>query len=137
MYRFNQAWLLDSTNADVYWGYGGVYYTLGDTQSALKQYNEGLLIDRQNSKILTDKATVYLTLYEAKSDKDQLIKAIDLFNDSYTIDPKNQNTLYKLSVAYFYQGDCANAKKYYNECKALGGKNITPAYATALRKKCH
>ena len=30
LYRFNQAYLLDSTNADIYWGYGGVFLTLGD-----------------------------------------------------------------------------------------------------------
>ena len=25
MYRFNQAYLLDSTNTDIFWGYGGIY----------------------------------------------------------------------------------------------------------------
>src|ERR1700759_4490052 len=26
MYRFNQAWLLDPKNANVYWGYGAIYF---------------------------------------------------------------------------------------------------------------
>ena len=30
MYRFNQAYLLDSTNSDIYWGYGAIYMTLGN-----------------------------------------------------------------------------------------------------------
>ena len=34
MYRFNQAYLLDSTNTDIYWGFGGVYMTLGDFENA-------------------------------------------------------------------------------------------------------
>jgi Tfp pilus assembly protein PilF len=136
MYRFNQAWILDSTNVDVYWGYGGLYITLGDTHSALEQYNEGLRIDPINSKILTDKATIFMTQAQTKGDDNKMSQAIELFNASYAIDPKNQNTLYKLSVACFIKNDCANAKKYYNECKALGGKPIRPAYAAALFKKC-
>jgi len=38
MYRFNQAYLLDSTNTDIYWGYGGVYMALGQYQKAKEQY---------------------------------------------------------------------------------------------------
>ena len=36
MYRFNQGYLLDSTNSDIYWGFGGVYMTL---EIMLKQKN--------------------------------------------------------------------------------------------------
>lgn len=45
MYRFNQAYLVDSTNTDIYWGFGGVYMRLGDYASAEKQYKEGLAIN--------------------------------------------------------------------------------------------
>jgi hypothetical protein len=45
MYRFNQAYLLDSTNSDIYWGYGGVYMILQDYPRAKEQYEEGLLHD--------------------------------------------------------------------------------------------
>ena len=29
MYRFNQAYVLDPTNTDVYWGFGAIYMSLG------------------------------------------------------------------------------------------------------------
>ncbi len=29
MYRFNQAYLLDSTNTDIFWGYGAIYMAFG------------------------------------------------------------------------------------------------------------
>ncbi len=30
MYRFNQAYLLDSTNTDIYWGFGAIYISISD-----------------------------------------------------------------------------------------------------------
>jgi hypothetical protein len=49
MYRFNQAYLLDSTNSDIYWGYGGVYMILQDYPRAKEQY-EGGLFERHRNK---------------------------------------------------------------------------------------
>src|SRR5690606_616546 len=54
MYRFNQAYLLDSLNNDIYWGYGAVYMTLGNYEKAKQQYEEGLSINPSNTHLLTD-----------------------------------------------------------------------------------
>jgi len=136
MYRFNQAWLLDPGNENVFWGYGAVYSVLGARQQALNMYNEGLAMNPKNSQLLTDKATVYLAEYQDNTVKKDLETAIRLFKSSYDIDPKNQNTLYKLSVCYFTQNNCAEAKRYYDECKLLGGKPITKGYADEIAKRC-
>src|SRR5579862_6939652 len=45
MFRFNQAYLLDSTNSDIYWGFGAVYMVLEDYPKARVQYEEGLSHD--------------------------------------------------------------------------------------------
>ena len=58
MYRFNQAWLLDSLNADVFCGYGAVYSSLNEPALAMKQYDEGLRIDPNNPRIIKDKANI-------------------------------------------------------------------------------
>jgi tetratricopeptide (TPR) repeat protein len=136
MYRFNQAWLLDPKNANVYWGYGAIYFTFNDTEEALRQYNKGLILDPNSSVILTDKATMYMSLFQIKHNKDYLTKAITLFNQSYKIDPLNQNTLFKLSAYYYYNNDCKNAWRYYTECMKLGGQQITAGYGDALKKTC-
>ena len=136
MYRFNQAWLLDSTNVDIYWGFGAIYHSLGDYESAIEQYDKGLSIDPKNSRIITDKATVYLVDYYASNDQHKLNNAIALLEKSYTLDAKNQNTLFKLSICYFLKNDCKNAKKYYSECMDLGGQPITKEYTNALNEKC-
>jgi Tfp pilus assembly protein PilF len=136
MYRFNQAWLLDPQNANVYWGYGAIYLSFNDTDEALRQYDKGLTIDPKSANILTDKATAYMSIFGNMGTVDYLNKAIELFNKSYNIDPSNQNTSFKLSAAYFYKKDCVNARKFYNACMKLGGQPITQEYTDALNKMC-
>jgi tetratricopeptide (TPR) repeat protein len=136
MYRFNQAWLLDPKNENVYWGFGAIYLTYNDYDEALSQYQKGLVINPHSSNILTDKATVFTIAYNSKHDINDLNKAIDIFIQSYKFDPLNQNTLFKLSAAYYYKQDCTNAWRYYSECMKLGGKPISPGYGDALKKLC-
>jgi tetratricopeptide (TPR) repeat protein len=152
MYRFNQAYLLDSTNTDIYWGYGAVYMSLGEYSKAKEQYLEGLSTNPKNTHLLTDYATYFMSQYFIliemqnndiiKNVKDQaknyLDSALTYLNKSYQIDPKDQNTTFKLSTTYYYKDDCDNAWKFYNECKVLGGQPITNdiTYTKDLKKKC-
>jgi tetratricopeptide (TPR) repeat protein len=103
--------------------------------SRLRQ-NEGLELNSKSSNILTDKATIHLIYFQAHNDQKQLATALDLSTKSYAIDPKNQNTLFKLSAVYFMKKDCTIALKYYNESKALGGKSLTQEYIQAIEKSC-
>jgi tetratricopeptide (TPR) repeat protein len=136
MRRFNQAWMLDSTNENSYWGFGAIYGSFNDYKLALDQYNKGLTANPNSSVLLTDKATIYMMTFQKGGTIDNLKTAIDLFQKSYAIDVNNQNTLYKLSICYFFNNDCISAMKYYNECKKLGGTPISPDYAKALIDKC-
>jgi len=136
MYRFNQAWLLDPKNENVYWGFGAIYFSFNDYEEALKQYEKGLRINPNSSNILTDKATVYMTFYESSNNPDDLNKAIAIFKQSYKVNRSNQNTLFKMSAAYYYKKDCSNARRFYNECMKLGGQQISPGYGEALNKLC-
>ena len=137
MRRFNQAWLLDPKNEKAYWGFGAIYFSFGDYTEALNQFEKGLLINPKSSNILTDKATINMTFYENSHNEVYLNKAIEIFNQSYKIDPSNQNTLFKLSAAYYYKKDCKNALRFYDECMKLGGQQISPGYLEALKKLCN
>jgi len=142
MYRFNQAYLLDSTNTDIYWGFGGVYMTLGDYAKAKKQYQAGLAINPNNTHLLTDYGTYFMAQYYALRPIDEkgaftdLESAITYMVKSYELDPSDQNTTFKLSVCYWSKGDCDNAWRYYDICKTLGGQPITEEYTNDLKKKC-
>ena len=142
MYRFNQAYLLDSTNVDIYWGYGAVYMTLGQFGEAEKQYLEGLSIEPDNTHLLTDYGTYFMMQYyvmkllnEEKA-LTQLDRGISLMSRSYELDPSDQNTSFKLSILFWLKGDCDSAWKYYDACMALGGQPITEAYTKDLGKSC-
>lgn len=137
MYRFNQAWLLDPKNENVYWGYGAIYGGFNDYPAALVQYNKGLAINPKNTNILTDKATIYMMMFQRGGTGDNLKTAIQTFKSSYAIDSLNQNTLYKLSICYFLNNDCKTALRYYNECKKLGGTPISGDFTKALLEKCN
>ena len=142
MYRFNQAYLLDSTNTDIYWGFGGVYMTLGDYGKAEKQYSEGLSINPKNTHLLTDYGTYFMAQYyglQPVAEKDasrNLDSAISYMNRSYQLDPIDPNTTFKLSICFWNKNDCDNAWKFYDKCKALGGQPITEDYTNDLKKKC-
>jgi len=137
MRRFNQAWLLDSTNENAYWGYGAVYGGFNDYPTALVQYDKGLSMNPRNSNLLTDKATIYMMTFQKGGSADDLEQAIQFFERSYAIDSSNQSTVYKLSICYFFKNDCVRALKYYEECKKLRGKVMSDDYIKALIDKCN
>ena len=142
MYRFNQAYLLDSLNNDIYWGYGAVYMTLGNYEKAKQQYEEGLSINPSNTHLLTDYGTYFMAQFyglepiDKKGALTNLESAITYMLKSYQLDPTDQNTTFKLSICYWNKGDCENAWKYYDICKELGGQPITEDYTKDLMKKC-
>jgi tetratricopeptide (TPR) repeat protein len=136
MKRFNQAWLLDNKNENAYWGFASVYFMFGDYTKALKQLDKGLFLNPKSSNILTDKATIYTAYYAQDRKAENLDTALRLFNESYEIDPRNGNTLFKLSLAYFYKGDCQNAKRFLKEHNDVGGKAATKDYVEALAQQC-
>jgi len=143
MYRFNQAYLLDSTNTEIYWGYGAFYMALGNYEEGKKQYVEGLSNDPNNAHLLTDYGTYFMSQYYGLNDagrkRDALTNletAITYLTKSLAVDSQDQNTTYKLSVCYWMKGDCDKAWEFYDMCKGLGGQPITEEYTTDLKKKC-
>lgn len=136
MYRFNQAYLLDTTNTDIFWGYGAIYMRFGYLGLAAAQYQEGLKVDSTNTHLWTDYATMYLAQYYRLERKESLDTATMYFERSYNLDAKDVNTVYKLSICYWNKNDCKNAWKYYDECVALGGRPITEEYTADLKGRC-
>lgn len=150
MYRFNQAYLLDSTNTDIFWGYGAIYMAFGQYELARTQYSIGLSIDSTNTHLLTDMGTYFMEQYfvvalmpendmvkEPKAEaKRYMDSALHYLTKSYLLDTKDVNTTYKLSICYWNIEDCNNAWKYYDLTIALGGRPITEEYTKDLKKRC-
>jgi len=146
MYRFNQAYLLDSLNSDIYWGYAAVYMTLGKYEKARQQYDEGLSINPNNTHLLTDYGNYFMvqfnelepTYKNGELRELYLDSAITYLFKSYQFDNSNLNTIFKLFVCYFDKNetDCENIMKYYNESKDLGGERVVGEYTKYLKDRC-
>ncbi len=142
MYRFNQAYLLDSLNSDIYWGFAAVYMTIGAADRAKLKYEEGLKMNPQNTHLLTDYGTYYMSLYfesknmDSKKAGEYLNAALKNLNASYKLDALDENTTFKLSVCYWSKNECDKAWRFHDECKTLGGRPISEEYTNELLKSC-
>jgi Tfp pilus assembly protein PilF len=143
MYRFNQAYLLDNTNSNIYWGFGAIYMSFGKFDLSREQFEEGLKLDDKNDNILIDYGTTYLgefyNYYQTDSTKanEYLDYAIEKLSKAYSFNPKNVNSSYKLSICYLYKNDCSKANKYLRISEKLGNPNITDAFKNELKEKCN
>ncbi len=142
MYRFNQAFLLDKDNSNIFWGYGAIYMALGKFDLSREQYKEGLKVNPKNDNILIDYGTTYLgefynfyKLNESKA-QDKLNSAIEKLSEAYEMNSSNPNASYKLSICYLYKEDCEKANYYLQISENLGNNNITESYKNELKLKC-
>lgn len=142
MYRFNQAYLLDNANENIYWGYGGIYMAFGEFDRCRKQYEDGLKTNPKNAEILVDYGTSYLGEYyqhlkrDPKLAKEKLDRAIAKLREAYGYKPENANASYKLAICYMYQDDCENANSYLAISEKLKNPQITDDFRTELKQKC-
>lgn len=142
MRRFNQAFLLNPKNADIYYGYGSIYFNLGALEEARKQYDKGLRIEPNNFEILTDYGTTYLGDYYdmVNIEPATAIKNLDLGLEklikSYDINPNYPSTNYKLSIIYLYKKDCENSRKFLEMTKELNDDIITQDYLNEFNSTC-
>lgn len=142
MRRFNQAFLVEPDNADIYYGYGTIYFNLGEMDKARMQYDKGLKINSEHSEMLTDYGTTYLGDFynNIESNKElaneRLRIAEKYLNKSYKIDNKNSNTIYKLAVINMYLENCKEAWKYLKSAKKMKNPNVTSAFEIELKTKC-
>ena len=117
--RFNQAWLLDSTNAGAYWGFGAVTGQRKHYDESLKYLLVAQRYGSTNKRLLVDMALARLNCYSQNKKIDEVDRAIaDLrlfIADS--IDVKVHVTAYAsayshLAGAYTIKEDYAMAWKY-------------------------
>lgn len=141
MRNFNKAWLLDTTNSDVYFFFGDMYLTFfGETERAKAQglefLDKGFKFNSKNSSILARKGGVYLDEFKQNDSLvNKLNDATELLLKSFEISP-NHASAYQLTRCYYFKNDCANAKKFLNETIERGGKGYTEALSKRIENKC-
>lgn len=147
--RFNQGWMFDRENPEVYWGFGlimGQRASQEDPEQCLKESIRFLQMasekDSENGRIIGDLALSHTLLgYFYKSKKNNLEKskkhfdtAATLFDKAFKIDPKYPPIVANWSVFYFYTEEYQKAKSKADEAIKIGYK-FSPGYMSDLKKK--
>ena len=142
MYRFNQGWLVDSTNAEAYWGYGAFFMELDRPAVAMQWMRQGLALDSANTHLLTGMATAALAEehamrpLDASRADDLMNAALALLQRSYAIDPKDPGTVRRLTLCHAQRDECDEAWRYYDELREQAPNEADTDLARLLRSKC-
>lgn len=127
MKRFNQAWLLDPNNADIYWGFGLILAAQGDSVKVIEMYDKSLSINPNNKYIYLNRAHIY-------EEKGNFGKAIDDYTRAIKIDASEAQFYNDRAVAYFHSEQYD--KSWQDVSKAMElGYNIHPGFLEALEEK--
>jgi tetratricopeptide (TPR) repeat protein len=131
MMRFNQAWLLDSMNADVYWGFGNLLGNNKKHKEALSLFKKSLKLNPINPVVWASTGQAYGNSYMQTSDRKELDSCIYYFRRSYLLDSSNGGTCSKLTFAYLEAMQKDSAKKF----QALTDKIDPQLLSLEIREK--
>jgi tetratricopeptide (TPR) repeat protein len=141
--RFNQAWMYDRENPEVYWGFGLVIGQRALVEKPKVNLEESIRLlqmasarDQKNGRILGDLAYPYTLLgYYREVDglnaEEAFEKARALFPQAYELDSKYPPIVANWSVFYFYTRDYEAARKKATQAMEMGYR-FDPAYLDEL-----
>lgn len=119
--RYNQAWLLDSTNASAYWGFGVIEGRQEHITEALRYFQLSLRYAPANRRLLIDISQALISRYLVTWYQPDLDMAMQRLQEylTDTSDAKGTTDVYmRLAAAYYFKHDYANAWKYIDQTRA-------------------
>jgi tetratricopeptide (TPR) repeat protein len=142
--KFNQAWLLNSQNYQVFWGFGAVLSEQGRLAEAIEQLEvANQLIDEPAQKValLFDLGSVYSELAARLPEDKQLdraqyfVKANQCFAESLGIDPKYAPSWKEWAVSLYRQERYSEAWIKAKRAIELKAEPFPAGFIDDLRKK--
>ncbi len=133
--RFNQAWLLDSLNADIYWGFGNILGQHLKFEESIIHFEKSLKINPNNAKVLESAATSYGQLFYNTKNKLYLEKSIDCLKKSLELENNNARVLAQLAAAYSYFHDKTEARKYLKMADEINPNTVNPEVRKILNSQ--
>lgn len=134
-YLFGQAYLMDSTNNDVYWGYGMVYGREQKYDEALFLLYRALEKDKENPRLLKDVATSHLSRFYVNTDPEDLMQSRKLLEQAAQLAPEEADTYYKLAINSYYLREYGNAWNYLHRSIRHDKDIADKAFIAALLEK--
>lgn len=140
MRRFNQAWLLDPNNPEIYWGFGSVLHDQAKMCDAMKYYDQALSFSRYISGMYPDAGRVFsLCGVQDKSlsaeIRQKLYERADtLYADAAQKDQDKGYVYVSWASAYFWRGDYAQSWAMVKKARETGGQ-LPPQFLSLLGSK--
>ena len=126
--RFNQAWLLDSTNAEAYWGFGVIEGGRRHNTDALRYLQRSIQLNPTKKRILVDVAEALIGRYELThqpADLDSALVQLRLFLLSIPDGKLTTEANMRFAVVYYLKRDYFAAWQYVDQVKFLNPAVIT------------
>ncbi len=135
MLRFNQSWLLDSTNVNALWGYGAILGKLQNPTEAIKYLNRAYSYDSNTIRLLIDISASHLVRYNIEKNTSDLDQGLSTLLRYLEKDGENEEALYKTAIFYFHMEDYKSSWEYIHKCEEVGGGPIKKRFIKSLKKK--
>lgn len=134
MMRFNQAWLLDSTNADVHWAFGNILVTQHKFKESIPFFIRSIEINPNNPKVYEGISSSYGQLFFETKDIEYLNLTIESLKNAIRINPDNVKAFAELTAAYSYFTQQDSAKKYLEITDKIDPNAVNPEVRKLLNK---
>jgi tetratricopeptide (TPR) repeat protein len=135
MMRFNQAWLLDTANAEIYWGFGNLLGMQKQFKESLPLFKKSLKIDSTNSKAWQDMSISYGNIFFETKIETYLDSSIYATKKAIKLDSHNAQLYSQLTGSYSYFMQKDSAKKYLKITEQLDPNAVNPEVKKLLSNK--
>lgn len=141
MKRFNQAWLLDANNRDVFWGMGIAASIMRNFDASFKVFDKALTLDPRNTILLNDIAYGWIqkglfSLQQKKNDaQDSFIQAERYLDMVKSLRPTDDKPYAHNAMINYYRGDFGIAWKNVKDAETRGGASLDPRFVKDLETR--
>jgi Tfp pilus assembly protein PilF len=126
MKRFNQAWLLDKDNAEIYWGFGNLMGIRHEVKQSIPLFEKSIKLNPKNAKVYESMATSYGQLFYETKKVEYLNSTIKNLKSAIKLDQNNANYYGSLTSAYAYFSQKDSLRKYIKITDKLNPEIIAP-----------
>jgi tetratricopeptide (TPR) repeat protein len=126
MKRFNQAWLLDKNNSEVYWGFGNLMGMKKNYNQSILLLEKSIKINPNNAKVYESNAISYANIFNETKNVVHLNSTIENLKCAIKLEPENAKYYGLLTSAYSYFTQKDSLRKYLTITDKLDPKMVDP-----------
>jgi len=134
MKRFNQAWLLDKNNPEIYWGFGNILGQKNEYEKSIKYLLKSIKLDSNNAKVYESISTSYGNIFNKNKDIKYLNLTIENLEKAAKLDSSNGRIYGQLANSYYYFTQKDSLKKYIEITDKIDPSFISPELRARIKK---